>query len=127
MKNRGFTLIELLAVISIIVVIALISYPVVTDLIDQSEKNAFESSVTELANVAELDYTEFYRTGDVTYTLGSDKLTCPVCTEGVKFSGNIEGGKGTLVVNKGKVTSINISNTSFQAKLVGGKIVVTSL
>ena len=126
MKNRGFTLIELLAVISIIVVIALISFPIITNLIDDSEKNTFGSSVQELTNVAELDYSEYARSGAVTYTLAGDKLTCPVCaSEGVKFSGNIEGGQGTIIVNKGKTTSVSIVNADYSASLTNGKMVVT--
>ncbi len=45
MTNKGFTLIELLAVILILGIISLISVPVVSNIVDSSEKGSAESSM----------------------------------------------------------------------------------
>ena len=56
MKNKGFTLIELLAVIIILAIIALISTPVIMDLINRSRYGAFSSSKRNIERAAELYY-----------------------------------------------------------------------
>ena len=54
MKKKGFTLIELLAVIIIIAIVALITIPVVSHLIDDSKKNTFSNSVTGMIKSIEM-------------------------------------------------------------------------
>ncbi|MDD4548028.1 MAG: prepilin-type N-terminal cleavage/methylation domain-containing protein [Bacilli bacterium] len=56
MKNKGFTLIELLAVIIILAIIAVISTPVIMDLINRSRYGAFSSSKRNIERAAELYY-----------------------------------------------------------------------
>ncbi len=54
MKKKGFTLIELLTVIIIIAIVALITIPVVSHLIDDSKKNTFSNSVTGMIKSIEM-------------------------------------------------------------------------
>ena len=56
MKNKGFTLIELLAVIIILAIIAVISTPVIMDLINRSRYGAFSASKRNIERAAELYY-----------------------------------------------------------------------
>ena len=59
MKNKGFTLIELLAVIVILAVVALIAYPVITGIVENSKKNSALRSIegyVEAANNATVIY-----------------------------------------------------------------------
>lgn len=120
--KKGFTLIELLAVIVIIGIIALITYPIVNNVIAESEKNTFKASIEELKHITELDYTEFSRTGSVTYTLNNKDLTCNNCTNKIKYNGEIEEGSGTLTITNGKVNNININSKYYTATLNDGKI-----
>lgn len=125
MKN-GFTLMEILAVIIVLAIIALITTPVVIQVISESSKNTFKSSVEELMHITQTDYSEYARTGSVTYSLNNNSLTCPVCEEKITYTGNIEEGKGTIVNNNGQITSVNITNDQYQAKLDSkGKVVIT--
>lgn len=117
MNKKGFSLIELLAVIVIIGIIALITFPIVDDIISNSEKKAFKASVDELVNLTEMNYNEFGRTGVVVYTLNNKKLTCNVCTNNIKYTGEIEDGTGTITLENGKLTDIVIQNKYYKADL----------
>ena len=55
MKKNGFTLIELLAVILILGIIALIAIPTVTNIIKESKRGAFKSSVQNIINAVETE------------------------------------------------------------------------
>ncbi len=117
MKKNGFTLLELLAVIVIIGLIALITYPIIDDVITNSEKKTFKASVEELVNIAEVDYNEFGRTGVVTYTFNDKNISCNVCKDKIKYNGEIEDGTGTIILNNGKLSNINITSKYYKAQL----------
>ncbi len=126
MNKKAFTLIELLAVIAIIGIIAVITFPVIDDIITNSEKKTFKSSVEELNHIVTLDYTEFARSGVVTYTLNNKDITCTSCTNKIKYQGEIEDGTGTVTVNKAKITNVDIQSKYYKATLNDeGKIEVT--
>ncbi len=55
-KNRGFTLIELLAVIVILAVIALISVPIVLNIIVRARKSAFKDTAYGMQESAKAEY-----------------------------------------------------------------------
>ena len=57
MKKKGFTLIELLGVIVILAVIVLISVPIVTNIIENTKKNALKSSAYGILESANLYFT----------------------------------------------------------------------
>lgn len=48
MKKSGFTLIELLVVLILLVVIALIAYPIYTDIITSSKQKLYEQQINDL-------------------------------------------------------------------------------
>ena len=58
MNKKGFTLIELLAVIIILAVIALISTPVVLNVVDKAKKESNKNSVYGLIDASKLYYAE---------------------------------------------------------------------
>ncbi len=129
MKKNGFTLVELLAVIAILAIIALITTPIIIGVIDNSRMNTFTSSVKEMQNVAVMDYNEYARGGEVTYSYSNNNLVCKGCDAGkdlsLDFTGEIADGSGTIKVNDGEVTSVSIENGQFKASLNDGKIVTT--
>ena len=56
MKKKGFTLIELLAVIIILAIIALITVPVIMNIIEKSNKAAFKDTAYGIIKSGELYY-----------------------------------------------------------------------
>lgn len=50
--KKGFTLIELIAVIVLLGVVALISYPIIGNLINDSKQKAYEKQISELERVS---------------------------------------------------------------------------
>ncbi len=57
LATLGFTLIELLAVIIILSIIALITIPVIMNIIEKTKKSAFKDSVYGIIKAGELYYT----------------------------------------------------------------------
>ena len=58
MKKKGFTLIELLAVIIILAIIALITVPVIMNIIERANKSAFKDSAYGIIKAGELHYAD---------------------------------------------------------------------
>ena len=52
MKKSGFTLVELLAVIVVLAVISAIAFPIVGDIIDNSEEKAYEQQIKTIERAA---------------------------------------------------------------------------
>ena len=52
MKNKGFTLIEVLAILVILAVIIMISFPIITSSINSSKKKAYNHQVKTIENAA---------------------------------------------------------------------------
>ncbi len=52
-NQKGFTLVELLAIVIILIVIALITYPSIMRIVKKAEKKSFEASVTNILRMSE--------------------------------------------------------------------------
>ena len=76
MKNRGFTLIELLAIIVILAVIAMIGFPIVTNIINQSRISAAartcDGIVDAVENLYSMSVLQNPNFGGTTICFGSD-------------------------------------------------------
>lgn len=117
MNKTGFSLIELLAVIAILGVIALITYPIIGEVLENTEKKTFKSSVEELINITEMDYSEYARNGSANYVYNGNNITCDICTNDIKYNGEIEDGKGSIVINNGKTITVSIESKYYLATL----------
>lgn len=126
--KKGFTLIEVLAVIVILGLIALITTPIIFDVVENSRMNAFTRSVEEMKNVIDMDYNEYARSGIVEYKYENNKLICVMCDSGddleLDFTGEIDDAEGSFVNTDGKIT-LSVENDRYKATDNGSGKVVT--
>lgn len=125
--KKGFTLIELLGVIILIAVIAVITTPVVNNVIKDTKEKAFKNSVQELVNITKMDYNEYARVGKITYTYENDKLICKACAvngedTSLDYTGSLDA--SGEIINDGKVITLSISNEDYSAVYKNKKVEV---
>ena len=127
MNKQGFTLIELLAVLLILAVIAVITTPIITNVLSDSRQKTFKSSVEQLINIAKMDYNEYGRMDSITYTFDGDDFVCTGCNNGhdldLDYSGDLDA-SGEIVYTNGEITSLNIKSDEFTASYNNGVKVV---
>ena len=110
MKEKGFTLIELLAVIVILSVITLITVPMITNVIEESKKKTFASSVEGLVESANLYAIE--NDGVYEFLFDKEHKGSTKKGESLEYKGNIDG-EGKLYLDKEGNVSICISNDTY--------------
>ena len=100
MKHKIFTLVELLAVIVILVVISLITIPIIGNVIEDSRRKAFESSVqglVESANYYTIEHNGIY--------IGEKKGNkCVIRYDAImnKYVATLDDGTGIICIPKKK-------------------------
>ena len=90
MKKKGFTLIELLAVIVLLAIIMVISVSKIIDVIEKSERKAYEDSVNLMVHQAQMQY----ETNEIT---GEENKKIP--EEGIVYIFGINDKKETYQTN----------------------------
>ena len=120
MNKKGFTLIELLAVIVILALIALIAYPIIDDLLDRQEKNAFKISAEGIYNAVEMDQANRGFITNLKYEFNDKILTLvenngTAVAENIKLSGEITDGEGTVIIDANDNIIIEIENENWCA------------
>lgn len=110
MKKNGFTLIELLAVIIILVIIAVITIPMLLNVIKKAKLGALKSStygIIESASIYLAKNLNNNITDDITFTCNSTGCTSE---SGQKLEYKGENYIGTVVVKKDGTVAICLSN-----------------
>lgn len=119
MNKEGFTLIELLGIIAILAIIALIVYPIIDDLIDRQEQNAFKLSVEGIYKAVGIDYADRGFSSSLKYKFEGKKLTLIEKNgeellaseqEDIRLTGEIVDGDGEIVVDNDGNIIIEIQN-----------------
>jgi len=110
MREKGFTLIELLAVIVILAVIALISVPIILNIVKKAQKEAFQDSVYHIMEGAKLDAVINERTLPISYVIDDNQVT-----PNVSFTGNINA-YGEIAIDKNGKTKVEVDNGTWCAR-----------
>ena len=98
MKNKGFTLIELLGGILILTVIALITIPVISGVINKARLNSLKDSAYGLIDASNLYYAQFGVSSNTRFDKSDNENTL----KELRYKGNVK--EGTVIINtKGKV------------------------
>ena len=104
--KNGFTLIELLAVIVILAIIAVIATPIITGIIEDAKKSAFERSVEGIVEATKFDISEKLTENGYTYEFENGEIDLG---ENVKVT-NAENLSGKVSYNKNGEVSYAIHN-----------------
>ena len=120
MKRKGFTLIELLAVIVILAIIAVIATPIITNIIEDSKKAAFNRSVEGIIKGLEFDVAFKLDDNGYTYTITDGDIEE---LEGSNISiSNTKGYSGTVRYDSDANVSYAIHNDKWCVIKVGNDI-----
>ena len=133
MNKKGFTLIELLATFVILAILALVTAPIITNVLKDARRNTFEASVDELVNVINMDYSEYGRVGDVNYSFDGENLLCKGCVAvpnstpedlPLDYTGELKvSAPAELSNDNGKVTG-TVKGTEFTAVISENKVTI---
>ena len=121
-KKRGFTLIELLAVIVILAIIAVIATPIITGIIEDAKKAAFERSVDGIVKGTETDVALKLSSDGYTYTITDGVIDN--LDEKIKIS-NTKGFTGTIKYDSDANVSYAIHNDKWCKSKSGEEVTIS--
>ena len=99
MKNKGFTLIELLSVIVVLALIALITIPIISGVVNKARLNALKASAYGLVDAGNLYYAQYGVSSNTRFDKNDNENTL----KELRYKGNVK--EGTVIINKrGKIT-----------------------
>ena len=103
MKKKGFTLIELLGGIVILSIIALITIPVITGVINKARLQTLKNSAYGMLDATNLYYAQVEPTKNLRFDIEDNTMTSSDTTKLISYKGIIKA--GSVILNKnGKVT-----------------------
>ena len=117
-NKKGFTLVELLAVIVILSIVALVTTPIILNVINDARAKGAEDKAWGTIDAVKLAYTEA-QYGSTAKALGTDGLTVTFSNDGtnnsatilgkaVKISGDVPKGGTVKIAENGTITCSNL-------------------
>lgn len=113
----GFTLVELLVVISVLGIVALISTPIITDILEKSKKNAFSRSAYGILESANNFYAQEIMKNnnfnEATFTVKNESMTFK--NYKLDINGVVPIGNSQVIISSDGRIYINITDGSYRA------------
>ena len=102
MKNKAFTLVELLGVMVVLAILALITIPIISNVISDVRIKALRSSAYGLIEASNLYYAQ-YGSSNIRFDINDNKVSSNDTDNLISYKGSIK--SGTVILDKkGKVT-----------------------
>ena len=121
-KKNGFTLIELLAIIVILAIIAVITTPIILEIIDNSKKGAAKDSAYGYKDSINKFYVSKL-SEDSSYNIPNDVYTVSeLKTNGVDYSGQEPGNNSRIAIYNNKVISGCLEFGDYKVYISNGEI-----
>mgnify|MGYP005804182425 FL=1 len=117
--KKGFTLVELIAVIVILAIAALISTPIIMNVINNVKLNNYRNSMYGLLRAVEEDHTS---SGAMT---SEYVIVDGVVDPDIEFTGDISGSNGTITYDENEKTTLTIDNGVYCASKAPNKKQIT--
>ncbi len=119
MKKNGFTLVEMLAIIVLLAIIALVATPVILNIVANSQRSGFASSVNGIKDAIETDYSERNFDTSNSYKYDNGKLyfvngkTDQIEGDPIPMSGGISDGNGVGTIDDRGNVKLRIYNSRY--------------
>ena len=102
-KKNGFTLVELLGVIVVLAILALITIPIISNVINDVRIKALQNSAYGLIEASNLYYAQYGNASNIRFDINDNKVSSSDTDNLINYKGSIK--SGTVILDKkGQVT-----------------------
>ena len=102
-KKNGFTLVELLGVIVILAILALITIPIISNVINDVRIKSLQNSAYGLIEASNLYYAQYGVNSNTRFDIDNNQISSTDTTNLLKYKGSVK--EGTVILDKkGQVT-----------------------
>ena len=108
--RKGFTLVELLAVIAIISMVAVITTPIIINVIENSRRQAAEASAKGYARAVEQALLNVELGGE---ELGTGEINTSTLVGKVEYSGKTPETNSTVTISSGELTGYSLKFSGY--------------
>ena len=97
-NKKGFTLVELLGVIVVLAILALITIPIISNVINDVRIKALQSSAYGLIEASNLYYAQYGTNNNLRFDIKNNQINSTDTTNLLKYKGSVK--EGTVILDK---------------------------
>ena len=102
-KRNAFTLVELLGVIVVLAILAIITLPIISNVINDVRIKSLQNSAYGLIEASNLYYAQYGNNSNLRFDINNNQISSTDTTNLLKYKGSVK--EGTVILDKkGKVT-----------------------